>query len=85
MEKTQAYNLSLGASAHDCMAAVTSTRRASVVDIRPGKDQGFKPRVFIADKHNANFEELVAREPLVTFWAPAVKHSPHLLCGTIST
>ena len=30
MEKTQAYNLSLGPSKHDQLVAVTSTRRASV-------------------------------------------------------
>ena len=29
LEKTQTYNLSLEASAHDLLAAVTSTRRAS--------------------------------------------------------
>ena len=33
LEKTQAYNLSLGPSTHDLMVTVTSTRRASVVDI----------------------------------------------------
>ena len=31
LEKTQAYNLSLGPSTHDQLVAVTSTRRASVV------------------------------------------------------
>ena len=30
MEKTQAYNLSLGPSKHDQLVAVTSTRRASI-------------------------------------------------------
>jgi len=30
LEKTQTYNLSLEASAHDLLAAVTSTRRAPV-------------------------------------------------------
>ena len=31
LEKTQAYNLSLGPSTHDLMVAVTSTRRAWIV------------------------------------------------------
>ena len=38
LEKTQTYNLSLEASAHDLLAAVTSTRRAPV----PQGDRGRK-------------------------------------------
>eukprot|EP00964_Phaeocystis_antarctica_P114720 scaffold78667_cov36-Phaeocystis_antarctica.AAC.2 len=41
MEKTQAYNLSLGASTHDLKVTVTSTRRASIADQRSGKDQAW--------------------------------------------
>ena len=41
LEKTQAYNLSLGASTHDIMVTVTSTRRASIADMRSGKGQGY--------------------------------------------
>ena len=40
MEKTQEYNLSLGASAHDQMVAAKSTRRASISIRRPAKDEG---------------------------------------------
>ena len=41
LEKTQTYNLSLEASAHDLLAAVTSTRRAPVV-LTPQDDRGRK-------------------------------------------
>eukprot|EP00964_Phaeocystis_antarctica_P055409 scaffold32598_cov69-Phaeocystis_antarctica.AAC.4 len=40
LEKTQAYNLSLGPSTHDQTVAVTSTRRASFSYRRTGKDRG---------------------------------------------
>ena len=39
-EKTQTYNLSLEASAHDLLAAVTSTRRASTTYMWSAKEEG---------------------------------------------
>ena len=49
MEKTQAYNLSLGPSTHDHLVAVTSTRRASIVEgeveFKEGEWRGEAPAV----------------------------------------